>query len=185
MAVNDVLAFAPPALTNQGLALGRVLVVAAGANIIQFNGGGFGSEGFPFTATLTDAQIASPLAFPSEAGLCPDKPGTLGTLTLAPGVIVSAIVLVSTFVNIGAGVKNPWTGLIEEALIWRELAYVEINQQCKVAGVSVPDVSLGGERLLLDLGSAPDNDGDPGIDDFVQSGFWVRLAPGIAIAPVG
>jgi hypothetical protein len=100
-------------------------------------------------------------------------------------VIVSAIVLVSTFVNIGAGVKNPWTGLIEEALIWRELAYVEINQQCKVAGVSVPDVSLGGERLLLDLGSAPDNDGDPGIDDFVQSGFWVRLAPGIAIAPVG
>jgi hypothetical protein len=185
MAVNDVLAFAPPSLTNQGLALGRVLVVATGANIIQFNGGGFGSEGFPFTATLTDAQIASPLAFVTELTLAPDKPGTLGTLTLAPGVVVTGIVLVATFVEIGAGVKNPWSGAVEEALIWRELAYVEICQQCKVAGVSVPDVSLGGERLLLDLGSAPDNDGSPGIDDFVQSGFWVRTAPGIALAPVG
>jgi hypothetical protein len=67
MPANDVLIFPSPALTNQGLALGRILLVATNANVVQFNGGGFGSEGFPFTATLTDLQIASPLAFTTES----------------------------------------------------------------------------------------------------------------------
>jgi hypothetical protein len=110
-----------------------------------------------------------------------DPPGTIGELTLGAGVKVKALVLVAAFVNIGIAVKNPWNGKVEAAEIWRELAYVEICRKC--SGSSSPALILGGERLLVELASAPDNDGDPGA--ITSATYWNRLATGIALAPVG
>jgi hypothetical protein len=180
MAANDIIIIAAPALTNQGLALGRINIVATNANIVVFNGGGFGTEGFPFTATLTDAQIASPLAFTcNRQEFIIDPPGSIGVLNMGGGVVVRVFVLETAFVPIGAGVKNPWTGLLEAALIWRELAYVEVCRQCE--GQTAPSLLTGGERFVVELATAPDNDGDPGA--ITASPAWTRQATGIALAP--
>jgi hypothetical protein len=182
MAVNDIIIIAAPALTNQGLALGRINVVATNANVVVFNGGGFGTEGYPFSATLTDLQIASPLAFTcNRQSFIIDPPGSIGVLDMGGGVIVRVVVLVAAFVPIAAGVKNPWTGALEAAFIWRELAYVEVCRQCE--GQTAPSLMTGGERFVVELATAPDNDGDPGV--ITASPKWTRQATGVALAPVG
>lgn len=182
MAVNDVLFFPTPSLTNQGPAFGRVLVVAAGANVVQFDGGGFGSEGFPFTATLTDAQIATPLAFPTKGAGGPDNPATIGNLDMGGNIKVQAVVLAARWVNIGAGVKDPFTGLTVAApRAWQEVAYIEICRQCNG---QEPSLILGGERFMCVLATAPDDDG--GIGVITTNPNWVIVAPGFgAVAPIG
>lgn len=185
--VSGDICYSPlPILANQGPAIGRVTTVAANANIVWYNGGGFGSEGFPFVVQMTDVQFQVPFVYPAgiqgpTTGLF-DPPGTIGILNLdklggASGPFVRAAVLQSFWVHVNGGV-NPWTGGDTGGVdAWHEIAYLEILDYKD----GVPKPLLGPERMILDLGVFVVG------GTFDPSLLWTRLTsgPGINYAGLG
>jgi len=176
LTANQVLYFPIPGLTNQAPALGRISLVAADANIAEFTGGGFGSAGFPFTATLKDAQTVPPLAFLATLVGLDFTPGARGVLSLPGGGAITCTLLSAFRFTVLAAALNPFTGVAPGADTVLEVGYVEVSQ---VEDAEGSQIALGGERFTIVMAEGPV--GGP----FVPNANWAPLGGGFAVAPNG
>jgi len=147
-AVGQLVYIPLPLDTDNSPSIGKVMVVATNANIVQESasaGDVQGDGSTPTVVTVTDAQLANQYFDITPSTVNP--PGTVGQLDFG-GVVgkADAMVLKSWILTIPEAGHNPYTGASMVGGGTIEVLYIQILKMCNG---TAPALVLGGQRLTI------------------------------------